>query len=745
MATTVKKGFGTMPVFLTSISTILGAILFLRFDYAVANVGFIGTLGIIVIGHLVTIPTAMAIAEIATNQKVEGGGAYFIISRSFGINIGAAVGVSLYLSQAISVAFYVIAFAEIATLPEVEPFYQMLEDQTGFSFRDPRYISLTLMSILTLLVVRRGANVGMQALYVVAAVLFISLVMFFIGDTDYERPANFLNHTVRKSIRDDFFTVFAICFPAFTGMAAGVGLSGDLKDPRKSIPIGTMAATILGMLIYGFVAFKLSMSASPETLNSGNMVMREIAIWGPIIPIGLACATLSSAIGSILVAPRTLQALGKDKIFFSEKTNSWLSFGRKRDEEPINSTLITCVIAFIFIAAGNVDFVAKIIAMFFMVSYGAICLISFMEHFAADPSYRPVFKSRWYLSLIGALACFYLMFQMEFVSASISVVVTIIIYFLVTNARKTNEGMAMIFQGAIFQLSRQLQVFLQKQNTERPEDYWRPSVVCVSRNSFKRLGAFDLMRWVSHRYGFGTYVHYIEDFLNEGTHQEALDAKKRLLKITSSMRSNVYVDTLISPSYTSALAQIIQLPGVSGHENNMLMFEFSKNESENLQDIINNYSLLTSVDFDIMILASSEKGFGLKREIHVWISNEELEDANLMILIAYIILGHPDWAESVIKIFAVFPEEAIQSEKERLIEMTSTGRLPISSNNIEVIAQEIGLGDKLLVQKYSRDADLTLIGFNDDDVENSGVDFFDGYEELSNVLFVNSAKEKEIK
>ena len=732
-----------MPVFLTSISTILGAILFLRFDYAVGNVGFWGTLGIVIIGHLVTIPTAMAIAEIATNQKVEGGGAYFIISRSFGVNIGAAVGVSLFLSQAISVAFYVIAFAEISKLPELAPYYQMLRDSTGVDLRDPRYISVTLMAILTLLVMRRGANMGMQALYVVAVVLFASLVMFFLGDTDYDTPKNFLNAKVRN--HDDFFTVFAICFPAFTGMAAGVGLSGDLKDPRKSIPIGTMAATILGMLIYVFVALKLSMSASPYELDSDTMIMRDIAIWGPIIPIGLACATLSSAIGSILVAPRTLQALANDRIFPSEKTNKWLAFSRSRDQEPINSTIITCIIAFIFIAAGNVDFVARIIAMFFMVSYGAICLISFMEHFAADPAYRPVFKSKWYLSLVGAIACFYLMFAMEFVSASIAVIVTVIIYYMVTRARDTNDGMAMIFQGAIFQLSRQLQVFLQKQNTERPEDYWRPSVVCVSRYSFKRLGAFDLMRWISHRYGFGTYVHYIEDYLTESTNLEAIAAKKRLLKITSTMRSNVYVDTLISPSYTSALAQIIQLPGVSGHENNMLMFEFSKNEPDNLQDIINNYSLITSVDFDLMILASSEKGFGIKKEIHVWISNEELDDANLMILIAYIILGHSDWASGLIKIFAVFPEENMKQEKERLINITSTGRLPISANNIEVIPQETGIHEKMLIQRYSQDADLTLVGFNDEDVDEYGSEYFEGYDELSSVLFVNSTKEKEIK
>ena len=101
---------GTLPVFMTAISTILGAILFLRFGYAIAHVGLAFTLLIILVGHLVTIPTAMAVAEIATNQKVEGGGAYYMISRSFGLNIGGAIGIALFLSQAISVAFYIIAF-----------------------------------------------------------------------------------------------------------------------------------------------------------------------------------------------------------------------------------------------------------------------------------------------------------------------------------------------------------------------------------------------------------------------------------------------------------------------------------------------------------------------------------------------------------------------------------------------------------------------------------------------------------
>lgn len=736
-------GFGTVPVFLTSLSTILGAILFLRFDYAVGNVGYWGTLGIVLIGHIVTIPTAMAIAEIATNQKVEGGGAYFIISRSFGINIGAAVGVSLFLSQAISVAFYIIAFAEIFRLPEFQDLYVILWHESGIDFSDPRFVSLPLVTFLSIVVLRRGANIGMNALYVVAAILLVSLAFFFMGETDYSAPKNVLNDTILNP--DDYFTVFAICFPAFTGMAAGVGLSGDLKDPKRSIPIGTLAATIIGMLIYAFVGLKLAYSADPNDLASGTMIMSDIAIWGPIIPIGLAAATLSSAIGSILVAPRTLQALANDGIFPSDRLNNWLSWKREKDGEPVNSLIITCIIAFIFVSAGSVDFVAQIIAMFFMVSYGAICLISFMEHFAADPSYRPVFKSRWYFSLIGALACIYLMFKMEFLYASMSVIVMVLIYYAVTNARKMNEGMAMIFQGAIFQLSRQLQIFLQRQNTDRPDDYWRPSVVCVSRSSFKRLGAFDLMRWISSRYGFGTYVHLLEDYLNPETNREAMQAKKRLLNMTSSTRSNVFVDTLISPSYTSALAQIIQLPGVSGHENNTLMFEFSKTDPDNLSDIVDNYNLITSVMFDVFILASCEKGFGLKQEIHIWISYKELNNANLMILLAYIILGHGEWDKGFIKIFAVFPSSELVNQKQRLIEMTSTGRLPISANNITAIPQESGTHEKQLVQKFSRDADLTIIGFDNDDVEREGAELFKGYEELGNILFVNSSEKKEIK
>ena len=168
-------GFGTGPVFLASISTILGAIMFLRFGYAVGHVGVLGALLIILLGHAVTVPTALAIAEIATNRRVEGGGEYFIISRSFGTTIGGAIGISLYLSQAISVAFYMIAFAEA-----FRPLATWFEETVGRGF-DPRLISLPATVALIALVLTKGADLGVKALLGVAAVLGVSLVMFFLG------------------------------------------------------------------------------------------------------------------------------------------------------------------------------------------------------------------------------------------------------------------------------------------------------------------------------------------------------------------------------------------------------------------------------------------------------------------------------------------------------------------------------------------------------------------------------------
>ena len=729
------KTMGTLPVFMTAVSTILGAILFLRFGYAVGHTGLFGALLIILIGHLVTIPTALAVAEIATNQKVEGGGAYYMISRSFGLKIGASIGIALFLSQAISVAFYIIAFV-VAT----EPLRDLVFEQYGIYINN-RVIGLVTMGLLTLLMLTKGANVGVKALYIVVLILFTSLGMFFAG-TEYSTPDSNIFATTGNP--DDFFYVFTIIFPAFTGIAAGLGLSGDLKDPKVSIPKGTMWATLVGVVIYIAIAFKLFNSASLEDLgNTDVLIMEKIAVWGPIIPIGLAAAGISSALGSVMIAPRTLQALGSDRIFPS-KINFWFAKGRKSDNEPINSIIITCAIAFFFIAIGDIDFVAQIISMFFMVTYGAICLVSLLEHFAADPSYRPTFRSKWYFSLFGAILCFYLMFKMNFGYAVLSLTIMIGIYFWVGSLHKNKKGLVNLFKGLIFQVSRQLQVYIQSRDSVFAEDSWRPFIISISKDSFQRRSALDLVRWMSHKYGFGTYIHFVEGFLNKETFKESKVIKERLLHLIEGTKSRIFLDTIISPSYTSAIAQSIQLSGVSGKGNNLMLYEFSDEEPSTLDVAISNYQLLNATEFDVCILRSTLRGFGYNREIHVWISSEDYINANLMILVAYIMLGHPEWKNGFIKIYSVYPEGSYQEKRKEMLDLVSEGRLPISARNIKLIPQQDQNDLHGIINKNSADADLTIIGFNDQQMQKEGKNLFLGYSDLGNVTFVNAYEKKNI-
>ncbi|MGB5435684.1 MAG: hypothetical protein WBM98_07325 [Maribacter sp.] len=733
--------FGTLPVFLTAISTILGAVMFLRFGFAVGSVGFTGTVLIILIGHMVTFSTAMALAEIATNQKVEGGGEYFIISRSFGVNIGAAIGITLYLSQAISVAFYIIAFAE--AFEAIKPW---VATEFGYELYDNRLFSVPALILLIWLMVSKGANLGMKALYVVVTILAISLVLFFMGATSYSET--FDSSLIFKNVSTDkgFFYVFAIIFPAFTGMTAGVGLSGDLRDPKKSIPIGTLSATISGMIIYVFIAYKLASSASPGDLVNDQLIMSQIALWGPIIPIGLAAATISSALGSFMVAPRTLQAIGGDKVFPNRFVNFWVAKGTKVNNEPRNATILTSVIALIFVLMGDVNAVAEIISMFFMVTYGSLCLISFMQHFAADPSYRPSFKSKWYISLFGAIMCIYLMFKINTVYAMAAILVMVLLYFYITFKGDNKKGMAKIFQGVMYQFSRKMQVFLQKSEKETAEEYWRPAVICLSKESFDRYSALEIMKWISHRYGFGTYIHFVQGYLSKESKAVAENKLMKLIRIASSSKSNVFLETIISPSNTGAIAQAIQQPAISGQPNNTILFEFKKGEREWLGAIIENYSLLKVAEYDLCILASSDKGFGYKKYIHIWIRREDYENANLMILLSYIILGHPDWKKGEIKIFATFHEEHLKREQEYLTELTTSGRLPISANNINVLPIEAGIKRKDLINQYSADADLTLIGFHGSMMKSEkAIELFEGYDNIGNILFVNTLTSKFIK
>lgn len=739
MAGSTAKKFGTAPVFFTAISTILGAILFLRFGFAVGTIGFWGVILIILLGHLVTIPTALAISEIATNKRVEGGGEYFIISRSFGLNIGATIGIALFLSQAISVAFYIIAFTEA-----FEFLFLKLGDPVQVYWAK-KVISLTAMSLLALLILKKGANMGVKALYVVVAILSVSLVLFFLGSTKFAETTTFNLQNAEMRNMKDFFVVFAIIFPAFTGMTAGVGLSGDLKKPSKSIPLGTTSATLIGMVVYFFIVYKLAGSASVSDLQDNQLIMAKIALGGAVfIPLGLAASTISSALGSIMVAPRTLQALALDKAFPIKALNRWIGKDRARDNEPINASIITILIAYVFVAIGDVNFVAEIISMFFMVTYGSLCLISFLNHFGSSPSYRPSFRSKWYLSLIGFIVSFWVMFKINTAYALLAFAFMTLVYIYINSYHKNRHGFVGIYANAIYQLSRNLQVFTQKYRSKKMYSEWRPSAICISKHSFERETAFVLLDWISYKFGFGTFLHHINGYYSKATHNQAEKELEELLTKVRKKNSHVYVDTIISPSNTSAIAQAIQIPGIAGMENNMVIFDFDKNEPGNLDEIIDNVSLVAAGNFDIGILACSTKEIQFKKGIHIWIRTIDTENANLLLLLSFIILGHPDWKKADIKIFEIVEPTEIDEAKKRMKNLVANGRLPINSNNIEIIPKQEDVSHKSVINEKSKDAGFTLIGFREETLKHDKEKVLTGYNELGNVLFVYSNSKKTI-
>ena len=723
-------GFGTSPVFLASVSTILGAVMFLRFGYAVGHAGLLGSLLIILLGHLVTVPTALAIAEIATNRRVEGGGEYFIISRSFGTTIGGAIGISLFLSQAVSVAFYMIAFGEAFS-----GIGAWLREATGLGW-DPRVISLPATLGLASLVVSRGAKVGVKALWLVVGILAVSLLLFFLGSPVEGAETGSVGLFGGVADADPFILVFAVVFPAFTGMTAGVGLSGDLENPRRSIPLGVLSATFVGMAVYVAVVVKLATSAPPELLAGDQLVMARIALWGPIIPLGLAAATISSAIGSILVAPRTLQALAGDGILPLPRMNRFLFQGAGQTNEPRSATMVTAALALVTVALGNVDLVARIVSMFFMVTYGALCAISFLEHFAARPSYRPSFRSKWYLSFWGAVLCLLLMFQMDPLYAGLALVLMAVLYRTIRATRRDEvDDLTAIFHGVMTQLTRYLQIRLQK---SPPRD-WRPSVITITSRTFDRFAPMRMLSWLCHRYGFGTYLHFIQGKLNRENIVESEEILARLIDGTEETDSAIYVDTIISPSMASALAQSLQVPGVSGMENNTILCEFSPHDSpEAVGEVVESCALASAPGMNRLVLRHGDHFFGNRRSIHLWLTWHDYRNASLMILLSYILLGHPDWEGAEISIKAAFPHVEVPKQTARLHQMISEGRLPIAPANLQIFPTDDRSDFGELVTKHSSPADLVILGFTEDRLRDKGTALFQRHPTLRDVLFVSA-------
>ena len=432
--------------------------MYLRFGWVVGNVGLIGTLIIVTLATSITFLTSLSIASIATNAPVKAGGAYFMISRSLGIEMGGAVGIPLFLAQAFSVALYVMGFSEsmVAIFPSL-------------NIKVVGVVTTILLSLLSMF----STKAAIRAQFVILAIIAFSLVSFFFGSPIEDSYIELWGVPAAQS--ENFWTVFAVFFPAVTGIMAGVNMSGDLKDPAKSIPKGTFLAVGVGYVIYMVVPFFFAFRADAITLVSDNMIMQKIAFWGFAILLGIWGATLSSAVGSLLGAPRVLQALTIDKVLPSKL--SFLAKSSGKEQIPRAATIFTSIIALILVLVGDLNMIAPILTMFFLTTYGTLNLTSGIETLLESPSFRPKFRVHWVFSLLGTVGCFVVMFLINAIATIVAIIFISGIYVWLRRRRlKTTFGD--VSRGMLLQIARYALLRLDAKVADAKS--WRPNILVCS-------------------------------------------------------------------------------------------------------------------------------------------------------------------------------------------------------------------------------------------------------------------------
>lgn len=411
-----KKSFGTFTgVFTPTTLTILGVIMYIRQPWVVGNAGVVGALAIVLLSVAITFTTALSLSSITTNVRIGSGGAFSLISQSLGLEIGGAIGIPFYFAQAIAVAMYIFGFREgMQTLtPGIDPF---ILDIGIF----------TLVMIIAFI----STSFAFKIQYVILGIIALSLISIygslFVNDINLDiqwfgtYPGSIENNLGGST----FWIVFAVFFPAVTGVMAGANMSGDLTNPRRSIPIGTISSVIITTIIYISLIFVAAVIATPTELASNYNIFIDKSLYQPIVLAGLLGATLSSALGSFVGAPRILLALGEKSILPKSRFLAKLS----KKGEPVNAMLITAVIVLFGISLRNLNTIAPILTMFFMITYAMVNVVALVEQTLSLPSYRPTLKISILIPAIGAIGSISIMFVMNVLVALFSLVFIVLFY-----------------------------------------------------------------------------------------------------------------------------------------------------------------------------------------------------------------------------------------------------------------------------------------------------------------------------
>jgi amino acid transporter len=715
-----SRKFGTFGgVFTPSLLTILGVIMFLRFSTVVGYAGLWNSFLILTGAKIISLITGLSVASIATNMRVKGGGAYYLISRTLGVEFGGVIAVFFYIAQAVAVTLYVVGFTEavFSAFPGI-----------GFSFRTVASIT----NVIVFVCVYIGAGWTIRLQYGILAVLLLSVLSFFVGaGTAFSPETLRANLDSNWSPEYSFFTVFALFFPAVTGIMAGVNMSGDLKDPGRSIPNGTFAAIGVSALIYAAIAVLLAGGVPRSELLGEGFVMKDRAFSPVLIYAGVFCATLSSALGSMMGAPRILQAFASDNIFSRLR---WFGRGSGSSGEPRRATVLTFLIAQVGVLAGDLDTIAPVITMFFLMTYATVNLACFYEGRSSNPSFRPTFRfNHWSVALFGALGCLGVMFLINALWATVALALAGTLYFFITRA-EIQVKWGDLNGGLAFQIARNALLRLERERYH-PKN-WRPFILAFSGGASNRMHLAEYACWFTVDSGIVSIGQVIRGEL-ENLFARRREAETILRKFLLKEELPAFPVVIVEEDLHAAIKALLQCHGIGGMRPNTVLLGWSQ-DPKNSEIFRQTITTVKEMKRSLIIVAAEredEKTHIPGGAINLWWNSAQ--NGQLMLLLALMLKKNREWRDHPIRIILpVAPKADVNNIDNEMREMLAQARIEADL----VIVPTDTPNDA--VRQSMQPSAVLLVGFEpgDDDIDDDRLSHLQSSVELpGDVILVYNA------
>lgn len=691
--------FGTIKgVYIPNILQMIGVILFMRLGWVLGHVGIFTMSFVVTLSSTLILLTSLSMTAIVSNMKMKGGGAYYLISRSLGIEFGSAIGVLQCVSQLCSIALCITGFS--LSVSEIFP-----------------DVPLSLLQLITLtglvLTSYFSTAFAIKTQIFIFIALAASISAIFWGWQGVPETLPVLPNDSSMS----FWMAFSMFFPAVTGIESGMSMSGDLRNPSRSLPAGTIASVITVYFLYLSIAFFLSQHALPEYLRSYPFILYYTNISAPLILAGVWAATLSSALGAILGGPRVMQAIAKDGIL-----PRFLAQGYGPTKQPRTATLVVFIFAAFLILFTNINQIIPIMTIACLVSYSLINFIAFIESFMKNPSWRPTFRVPAILSLVGSLSCFVLMFLINPGAAFIVFLLVLALCFW-TSSRKITGNWGDI-RYSIYSY------FIHKgtaklSNVEKSAKNWRPHILTLidTPNIQKNLAYFA--HAINQEKGFLTFGVSLRECAQELAPKLKLHLKE--FHIPSYIHINSYDRPIV------AADQMIRNYGFGNLKPNTILFSIpsSFETSEFTRLLIDVHSqkkniiLLKDDPYRDYIYADSSKQ---KKKIHLWWRGKYPGNFEFSLALAFLLQQSKLWPMS-----KIFIKMAARSEEEKLkfAEQFEKYRVRLRIKNLEfspILNQDRDFFS--ILQTESQNADLTFLGLKRPDSATCVNEYADYYVSL---------------